>query len=30
LVNDDVALYLEKQLAQLLTELNELREGEDL
>ncbi|WP_369293260.1 type II toxin-antitoxin system HicA family toxin [Microcoleus sp. herbarium8] len=27
---DDVALYLEKQLAQLLTELNELREGEDL
>ncbi|WP_363319110.1 type II toxin-antitoxin system HicA family toxin [Microcoleus sp. PH2017_01_SCD_O_A] len=27
---DDVALYLEKQLAQLLSELNELREGEDL
>ncbi|MEG4799566.1 type II toxin-antitoxin system HicA family toxin [Microcoleus sp. ARI1-B5] len=27
---DDVALYLEKQLAQLLSELNELRKGEDL
>ncbi|WP_366048847.1 type II toxin-antitoxin system HicA family toxin [Microcoleus sp. PH2017_11_PCY_U_A] len=27
---DDVPLYLEKQLAELLTELNELREDEDL
>ena len=27
---DDVPLYLEKQLAQLLTEMNELREGEGL
>ncbi|MEG4317332.1 MULTISPECIES: type II toxin-antitoxin system HicA family toxin [unclassified Microcoleus] len=27
---DDVPLYLEKQLAELLTKLNELREDEDL
>jgi len=27
---DDVPLYLEKQLLQLLTELEELREGENL
>lgn len=27
---DDVPLYIEKQLAQLLTELEELREDEDL
>lgn len=26
---DDVPIYLEKQLAQLLTELQDLREGED-